>query len=68
MTIKKALLTLAFVIVGAILAIYMYDVFNCLYTDSPIPLAELTTILVLLIGTTSVAVVFRKELRSFIQE
>jgi hypothetical protein len=68
MIIKKVLLTLIFVVVGAILAIYMYDIFNCLYTDSPLPLAELATVLVLLIGTTSVVVVFRKELRSFIQE
>jgi len=68
MTGKKVLITLVFVVVGAILSIYVYDIFTCIYTDSTIPLAEITTLLVLLIGTISVVVVLRKELRSIVRD
>jgi hypothetical protein len=68
MNTKRILLALVFIVIGAILAIYLYDIFTCLYTDSPVPLAELATFLVLLIGTTSISVALRKELRSFIRK
>ena len=64
---RQALLELIFVLALVILAIYLYDIFNCIFTDSPIPSAELAIFLVLLIGTMIIAIVFRRELRSLIQ-
>ena len=55
-------------IIGIVLAIYLYDMFICIYTDSPLPLAELATFLVLFIGTLIFTVVFRKDLRSLMQK
>jgi TRAP-type C4-dicarboxylate transport system permease small subunit len=68
MTIQKALFIMVFLVIGAILAIYIYDIFRCLFTDPPIPIAELTTFLTLLIGTISVVVALRKKLQSFIRD
>ena len=68
MSVKQILLIMVFIVIGIILAIYLYDMFICIYTDSPLPLAELATFLVLFIGTLIFAFVFRKDLRSLMQE
>jgi hypothetical protein len=57
-----------FIVIGIILTIYLYDMFICIYTDSPLPLAELLTLLVIFIGTLIIVVVFRKDLRSLMLE
>lgn len=60
---RKIVIIAAFLTVGAILAIYVYDMFSCIFTSSPIPLTELLIFLAILIGTISVVVVLRKKLQ-----
>ena len=52
----------AFVAVGIILTIYIYDIFSCILRNSPIPIVELLTFLAILIGTIAFVVIFRKKL------
>ena len=68
MNVKQIVLVMVFIVIGIILAIYLSDMFICIYTDSPLPLAELATFLVLFIGTLIFTVVFRKDLRSLMQK
>ena len=68
MKVKKIAVSLMFIVIVAILAIYLYDMFTCIYTNSSLPAAELATFLVLFIATLIIVVVFRKELRSLFQE
>jgi len=65
---KKIAVSLMFIVIGVILAIYLYDMFTCIYTNSPLPAAELATFLVLFMVTLIIVVVFRKELRALFQE
>ena len=59
---RIAIVAAAFVVVGIILAIYVYDIFSCILRNSPIPIVELSTFLAILIGTIAFAVIFRKKL------
>jgi hypothetical protein len=61
MSIRKILLTIVFLTVGAILTIYLYDILSCIFTDSPIPTVSLTIFLALLIGAISVVIVLKKD-------
>jgi len=59
---KITIVAAAFVVVGIILAIYVYDIYSCILRNSPIPTVELLTFLTILIGTIAFAVIFRKKL------
>ena len=59
---RIAIVAAAFVVVGIILSIYVYDIFSCILRNSPIPIVELLTFLAILIGTIAFAVIFRKKL------
>jgi hypothetical protein len=58
---KKILVILAFLTVAAILSIYIYDMFRCVFEEAPIPAFELITFLALLIGTISMVVISKKK-------
>lgn len=65
MNTRKVLVVMVFVVIGAILAIYLYDIFSCVFAETSIHILELATFLTLFIGTLIVVLLFRKRIQSF---
>ena len=57
---KKIIMILAFLTVGAILSIYIYDMLGCIFEETPIPLFELLGFAAILIGSIGGFVIIKK--------